>query len=61
MKRIVSLIIIFPTLMASAQLNYPKTKKTDVSDNYHGTKVEDPYRWLEDDTDELMLVRRPLE
>nr|WP_245546881.1 prolyl oligopeptidase family serine peptidase [Pseudopedobacter saltans] len=30
-------------------LPYPKTKKIDVKDNFFGTKVEDPYRWLEDD------------
>jgi prolyl oligopeptidase len=28
---------------------YPLTKKTDVTDTYFGTKVNDPYRWLEDD------------
>jgi prolyl oligopeptidase len=28
---------------------YPKTKKVDTTDNYHGTKISDPYRWLEDD------------
>ena len=30
-------------------MDYPKTKKVDQFDDYHGTKVEDPYRWLEDD------------
>ncbi|HKH63252.1 MAG TPA: prolyl oligopeptidase family serine peptidase [Flavitalea sp.] len=35
-----------------AQLQYPNTKKTDTIDNYHGTKVPDPYRWLEDDNSE---------
>ena len=32
-----------------APIEYPKTKKVDQVDDYHGTKVADPYRWLEDD------------
>ena len=28
--------------------NYPITKKTGLSDDYHGNLVADPYRWLED-------------
>lgn len=34
---------------AAAQLTYPETRKTDQTDDYHGTRVADPYRWLEDD------------
>lgn len=30
-------------------LKYPETKKCDTVDNYFGTAVADPYRWLEDD------------
>jgi prolyl oligopeptidase len=37
---------------ANAQLPYPQTRKTDLVEDYHGTKVADPYRWLENDTSE---------
>ena len=30
-------------------MQYPETKKGDVVDTYFDTKVNDPYRWLEDD------------
>ncbi len=32
------------------KVNYPETKKGDVSDEYFGQQVADPYRWLEVDT-----------
>ena len=30
-------------------MKYPATKTGDTTEDYHGTKVADPYRWLEDD------------
>ena len=31
-----------------ARVQYPETKTVDQVDDYHGTRVADPYRWLED-------------
>ena len=28
--------------------HYPDARKSDQADDYHGTKVADPYRWLEE-------------
>jgi prolyl oligopeptidase len=49
---IVSLLIapLFATDAAAQEIAYPKTAKVDHIDDYFGTKVADPYRWLEDDT-----------
>ena len=33
----------------SPKITYPETKRGDVVDDYFGTSVPDPYRWLEDD------------
>ena len=32
------------------QVTYPETQQGNHVDTYFGTKVSDPYRWLEDDT-----------
>lgn len=44
-----SLMLTTSVTLAQTPLSYPQTRKTDQIDNYHGTNVADPYRWLEDD------------
>jgi prolyl oligopeptidase len=36
-------------IFAQTKIEYPKTRKVEQNDEYHGTKIADPYRWLEDD------------
>ena len=43
--------------VTSAKLTYPTTRKGKVTDDYHGTQIADPYRWLEDDVRESEEVR----
>jgi prolyl oligopeptidase len=47
MKRL--FLIMLSSSMALAQIPYPKTKTVNQTDDYYGTLIADPYRWLEDD------------
>ena len=51
MKKTITLSAIVCTLVMNAQtkITYPETKKIDHTDTYFGEKINDPYRWLEDD------------
>jgi prolyl oligopeptidase len=47
-----ALLSVFFMTTVTAQLVYPTSKKVDTVDQYFGTKIPDPYRWLEDDKSE---------
>ena len=44
-----SFVLIFSCKNESSIIDYPKTKKIPIIDNYYQTSVIDNYRWLEDD------------
>lgn len=51
LTRFAAVVCLFAALASQQMIksnNYPPTRKSDQVDDYHGAKIADPYRWLEE-------------
>ena len=56
---VLGLVLVAP--VEAAGLKYPKAKRADTVDEYHGTLVPDPYQWLEENPRNSDAVARWIE
>jgi len=46
-KLLFAAALVFPLTLVAQALTYPPAQRDEVVDDYHGTRIADPYRWLE--------------
>src|SRR5262249_14785144 len=49
---VAGVLVLLASLSLAQSLQYPAARKGEQTNTYHGNKVSDPYRWLEDDRSE---------
>jgi prolyl oligopeptidase len=54
-NHLIFILLMQGSTVAFSQIKYPETKKSAQTDNYFGTNIADPYRWLEDENSEATL------
>jgi prolyl oligopeptidase len=54
-NHLIFILLMQGSTIAFGQIKYPETKKSAQTDNYFGTNIADPYRWLEDDNSQETL------
>jgi len=50
MRTIITFSLLWGLFSCNNEIKYPVTEQIIITDTYFDTKVEDPYRWLENDT-----------
>jgi prolyl oligopeptidase len=58
---VLAVVLLLPAVALAERFAYPETARGDAVEVYHGTRVADPYRWLEEDVRVSERVRKWVE